>query len=112
MEDLFYRFVERLRQDPSSFSRNRNFHTFEDEPRFFLARQVHRRLLSFEGNLASAEANSITVEPTPGGYKVSFFHAATKSQHVAFLNHQEHQLLLSNPNTRQLLTQGSVASSQ
>ena len=103
MEDLFYRFIERLRQDPSAFSRNRNFHTFEDDPRFIIARRLHRRLLSLEGNLAGADPGSITLEPTQSGYQLSFSHAATKSRHVAFITQQEYKLLLTNPKTEQRL---------
>jgi hypothetical protein len=104
MEDLFYRFIERLRQDPSAFSRNRNFHTFEDDPRFITARRLHRRLLSLELNLAGADPTSITLEAIQSGYKLSFFHAASKSRHVAFVTQQEYALLLSNPKTQQRLT--------
>jgi hypothetical protein len=99
MEDLFYRFIERLRQDPSAFSRNRNFHTFEDDPRFLNARRVHRRLVSLERNLAAADPESIALEAIQSGYKLSFSHAETKSRHVAFITEQEHKLLLSNPKT-------------
>ena len=107
MEDLFYRFIERLRQDPAAFSRNRNFHTFEDDPRFIIARRLHRRLLSIEGSLAGADPQSITIEVVPNGYKLSFFHAASKSRHVAFFTEQEYRLLLGNPKNEQRLSTGS-----
>ena len=103
MEDLFYRFIERLRQDPSAFSRNRNFHTFEDDSRFIIARRIHRRLLSLEGSLAGADLRSINIEAAPTGYKLSFFHVETKSRHVAFVTEQEYTLLLGNPKTEQRL---------
>lgn len=103
MEELHYRIIERLRQNPQALSRNRNFHVFDD-PSLLRARRIYRHLRSLERDLLTpGGASDIRVEPDPLGVKISFWLKTIRGRRTAFLTQRELDLLLDNPQIRALL---------
>jgi hypothetical protein len=104
MEELQYRLIERLRQDPGAFSRNKNFHAFED-PELVRARKIFRHLRAVERDLlAFGRAGGVTVSPEARGVRISVRLDAISGTRTAFLTAREFSLLLENPEIRALLS--------
>src|SRR5262249_55676035 len=103
MEDLHYRLIERLRQDPRALSRNRNFHAFDD-PSLLRARRVFRLLRSIERDLlACGQGGGVHVAAEGRLVKISVSLGSVSGTRTAFLHPREFDLLLSNPDIREIL---------
>ena len=90
------RFARRLRED-RSFSRNRRF----DELSSPAARRMRarlRRLSGLAGELARAQ--SITVEASGLGYRLTLAFPAVRARREAFLTAEEHALLTADGHLR------------
>ena len=121
MDELTQRIVARLREDPGSLSRNRNFLTFE-EPAARRALQLVRYLEGLErdilehGRTAQAAAapgqpTEIEIRRTTGERQVRIVlvFPLLRGTRTSFLTQQEFDLLLENPEVRRALARKEIA---
>lgn len=111
MEELTQRIVSRLREEPSSLSRNRNYATFE-EPEARRALQIVRFLGSLEKDILDRSARGpIEVLRLEKGMRleIKMVFPLLRGTRTSFLSEEEFGLLLENPEIRRTLAEKEIA---
>lgn len=111
MDELTLRIVSRLREEPSSLSRNRNYVTFE-EPEARRALQVVRFLGSLEKDILEGRAcGPVEVLRLGNGprWQIKLVFPLLKGTRTSYLSEEEYDLLLENPAIRRTLATKEIA---
>ncbi len=111
MDELTRRALIRLRDDPSSLSRNRNFESYGD-PRLARARRVARFLRSLERDLLAGEGlGPVAIEPLREGrgLRIRIRFPSLRGSRTSYLSAEEFDVLLRNPELRRILQQREIA---
>jgi hypothetical protein len=104
MDELYFRLVERLLENPRALSRNRNFHAFED-PEVRRASRLFGRLTALARLIGRArqEGGEVSLSSRGEGYWLALSLPQSRATHEAFLRPRELALLLRAPSLRDAL---------
>ncbi len=96
MDDFVRRLVELLVHHPERFSRNRNFHAF-DEPALRRARRIARQLRAVRDRIVNLPDDAIRLVQHPDGLELTIEDTAHNLTQVAYLSQDEFEILCQDP---------------
>ncbi len=102
MTPLEQRLIRRLIDDPSSMSRNRNFHTFDD-PAFARARRIARHLRSIRSAVLAAGEGCVRIVRAGGAWSIRVLSPEAECVRDSFLADEEFDVLREDATVAELL---------